>query len=94
MKTPEEIATDLAADWTEDGRTDRDDYELARRAAIAGMAAAREEIEVVDVVFDGPPAPESGRFIEVENLAGASIAIGEWGNRDDGTWALRLKVVR
>lgn len=27
----------------------------------------------IDIVFDGPPAHESGRFIEVENAAGASI---------------------
>lgn len=44
----------------------------------------------IDIVFDGPPAPESGRFIEVENEAGASIKVGEWIERPDGYWALRI----
>lgn len=43
-----------------------------------------------DVVFDGPPGPESGRFIEVESPESASIAVGEWIDRGDGTWALRI----
>ena len=30
------------------------------------------------IVFDGPPGPESGRFIEVENAQGASVNAGEW----------------
>ncbi|KKK53179.1 hypothetical protein LCGC14_3097380 [marine sediment metagenome] len=29
------------------------------------------------IVFDGPPANESGRFVEVE-LNGAGISFGEW----------------
>jgi len=29
-------------------------------------------------VFDGPPGPECGRFVEVENEKGESISIGEW----------------
>ena len=45
----------------------------------------------VDIVFDGPPAPESGRFIEVEDEAGASIALGEWIEREDGYWVLRIE---
>lgn len=44
----------------------------------------------IDIVFDGPPAHESGRFIEVENPAGASIRVGEWVERVDGLWALRI----
>lgn len=45
----------------------------------------------IDIVFDGPPGPESGRFVEVEDDAGKSISFGEWVKRDDGYWALRLK---
>ncbi len=30
------------------------------------------------IVFDGPPGPESGRFVEVEDPTGASIRLGEW----------------
>lgn len=47
-------------------------------------------LQVVDVVFDGPPGPESGRFIEVETLEGKGIRVGEWVHREDGYWALRL----
>ena len=32
-------------------------------------------MEYVDIVFDGPPGPESGRFVEVENAAAESIAM-------------------
>jgi hypothetical protein len=46
--------------------------------------------EYVDVVFDGPPAPEAGRFVEVENDQGVSIKFGEWVHRPDGYWALRI----
>lgn len=44
----------------------------------------------IDIVFDGPPAHESGRFIEVENNEGASIRVGEWLERADGLWVLRI----
>jgi hypothetical protein len=43
-----------------------------------------------DIVFDGPPGPEAGRFIEVEDGNGRSVSVGEWIERDDGLWALRL----
>lgn len=45
------------------------------------------------VVFDGPPAPESGRFIEVEREDGSSVCAGEWEDLQDGTWALWLRVI-
>lgn len=44
----------------------------------------------IDIVFDGPPSHESGRFVEVEDQKGYSIARGEWVQRDDGYWVLRL----
>lgn len=44
----------------------------------------------VDIVFDGPPGPVTGRFVEVEDESGASISFGEWVERDDGFWALRI----
>ena len=46
--------------------------------------------DYIDIVFDGPPANESGRFIEVEDSNGNSISIGEWIHRPDGFWALRI----
>ena len=30
------------------------------------------------IVFDGPPGPEAGRFVEVENDNGNSVCAGEW----------------
>jgi hypothetical protein len=44
----------------------------------------------VDIVFDGPPGPQPGRFVEVENAQGRSINLGEWVHRPDGYWALRI----
>jgi len=45
----------------------------------------------IDIVFDGPPGHQSGRFVEVENDKGKSIELGTWVKRDDGFWALRIK---
>ena len=54
----------------------------------------RDQIEnaYVDVVFDGPPGPESPRFVEVENEQGKSIDFGKWMKRFDGWWVLRIPV--
>ena len=46
--------------------------------------------DYIDVVFDGPPGHESGRFVEVEDASGKSINYGEWVQRSDGFWVLRL----
>lgn len=51
------------------------------------------EQDYIDVVFDGPPGHESGRFVEVEDSAGRSIRVGEWVERPDGYWAFRLRGV-
>lgn len=53
-------------------------------------AAYRRDGDYIDIVFDGPPSHESGRFIEVENSAGASISVGQWLQRADGYWVLRI----
>lgn len=46
----------------------------------------------LDVVFDGPPGPEAGRFVEVEDDQGKSRDVGNWTKRDGVYWALRLPV--
>ena len=52
------------------------------------------QTETIDVVFDGPPGPQPGRFIEVEKTSdGTSINAGSWHERPDGKWALRLVCV-
>jgi hypothetical protein len=43
----------------------------------------------IDILFDGPPSHQSGRFVEVEDEYGYSISAGEWIQRD-GLWALRI----
>ncbi len=45
----------------------------------------------VDIVFDGPPDHEAGRFVEVEDHTGHSIHFAQWVKRDDGYWVIRLK---
>ncbi|MFZ4617718.1 MAG: hypothetical protein ACOYM2_16165 [Rectinemataceae bacterium] len=32
--------------------------------------------EAINILFDGPPGPEGGRFVEVEDGAGKSISVG------------------
>ena len=44
----------------------------------------------IDIVFDGPPDHEAGRFVEVEDSNGCGMNIGEWVERPDGLWALRI----
>lgn len=44
--------------------------------------------EAVHIVFDGPPGPQSGRFIEVETPDGRSVGVGEWRERENGWWEL------
>lgn len=39
--------------------------------------------------FDGPPGPESGRFVEVETLDGKGIKVGEW-VPDGNDWLLKI----
>lgn len=44
----------------------------------------------VYIVFDGPPGPESGRFVEVEDMHGNSVDSGRarWTHCPDGYWRL------
>ena len=44
----------------------------------------------INIIFDGPPGPEGPRFIEVETDDGRSIRVGEWQQRKDGNWGLRI----
>jgi hypothetical protein len=61
---------------------------------IADRVEARaSRLNVVDIVFDGPPGL-SGRFVEVEDSSGKSITLGEWVERADGYWVLRLTAQR
>jgi hypothetical protein len=44
----------------------------------------------INIIFDGPPGPEGPRFIEVETDDGRSIRVGEWQERTNGYWRLRI----
>lgn len=56
----------------------------------AQLAAAQERTMAIRIIFDGPPGPDAGQFVEVETDTGESISIGEWIDRKDGYWALRI----
>lgn len=47
----------------------------------------------IRIVFDGPPGPQSGRFVETEDAEGHGISIGEWHDRPDGLVELRIEGV-
>ncbi len=47
-------------------------------------------MKAINIIFDGPPGPESGQFVEVETDDGKSINCGEWIELDDGLWSLRI----
>lgn len=67
-------------------------WSFDHKAARAELDELREQANgtPIDIVFDGPPSHESGRFVEVETLDGKSVNVGEWIQRPDGFWALRL----
>ena len=46
--------------------------------------------KAINIIFDGPPSHESGRFVEVETDDGKPINAGKWIERPDGLWALRI----
>ena len=49
--------------------------------------------EKIRIVFDGPPGPVSGRFIEVENEHGEGMSLGGW--KEDGEfWYLEFDDTR
>ncbi len=59
--------------------------------ALAGSGTAdAHKGQPINIVFDGPPGPEAGRFVDSETDDGKGIRVGEWIERPDGTWALRI----
>lgn len=76
-----------------DGKEQLTIGEIADALLAAGWTRATDNPtdDVIEVVFDGPPAHISGRFVEVENSRGESIHAGEWVEREDGYWALRIE---
>ena len=62
----------------------------AGRAALAAYDA-QKECKILDIVFDGPPGPKSGRFVETEDEHGHGVNCGDWIDRGNGLWALRIQ---
>ena len=48
----------------------------------------------INIVFDGPPGPEAGRFVEVEDDDGHGIKVGEWIQRENGCWNLHITTAK
>lgn len=50
----------------------------------------------INIIFDGPPGPDGGRFVEIENDRGESIRVGEWEAdprpEHEGLWRLRISL--
>jgi hypothetical protein len=67
------------------------EYEPESLELLSEEAVIRKDAPTVDILFDGPPGPEAGRFVEVER-DGKSVRLGEWVERGDGYWALRVPV--
>lgn len=54
------------------------------------VSVASTDCSAINIIFDGPPGHDAGRFVEVETDDGRSINAGEWIKRPDGLWALRI----
>lgn len=51
-------------------------------------------VEEIRIIFDGPPGPKGGRFVEVEDTQGYSIRAGQWRKRPDELWELQIILPR
>tara|TARA_Y100000310_G_scaffold53134_1_gene48719 strand:- start:1208 stop:1525 length:318 start_codon:yes stop_codon:yes gene_type:complete len=51
-------------------------------------ALLASEGQSLHIVFDGPPGPEAGRFVECELEDGRGVNAGKWQQREDGFWEL------
>ena len=62
-------------------------------AARNQRAAGSDDTELIDIVFDGSPGHVAGRFVEVEDQDGRGVSVGEWVERGNGYWVLRITAV-
>lgn len=84
--TPRLKAIDLLREFASGGLPPMEEF----IAACATAADILERLQVVDVLFDGPPGPECGRFVEVNDLTGASMNVGDWIDYGQGLHSLRV----
>lgn len=63
------------------GRALHDEHKVSAHAIRAlPLADKQEKTPAINIVFDGPPGPVAGRFVEVETDDGKSIRV-EWAGR-------------
>jgi len=90
----------VADNYARDGRVYKEyacetaDEIAARIRSLSAVSAIAQGRDVIDIVFDGPPGHEAGRFVEVEAPPGRSVRHGEWIRRENGYWALRIDFPR
>lgn len=56
------------------------------------MDLPEAEVKHYDIVFSGPPDHVGPTFIEVEDDQGVSFKLGEWVQRADRSWVIRVPV--
>jgi hypothetical protein len=63
---------------------------IGRAAGVEVRAddAAHVVAEILEA--DGPPGPDAPCFVEVEDDERRSLRYGQWVERDDGHWVLRI----
>jgi hypothetical protein len=83
------LPADGSPDFTLDGGSQPCYYAETVQRIVAALSAQTAP-QGLRIVLDGPPGPEAGRFVEVENAAGRSVNAGEWRERADGLWELVL----
>ena len=52
--------------------------------------AKQMRCQPINIIFDGPPEAKAGRFVDSETDDGKPINTGEWIERADGLWSLRI----
>lgn len=57
---------------------------------VSALVEQPSEPVALRIVFDGPPSHDGGRFVEIEDANGKSFNAGEWKQRTDGLWELRV----
>ena len=70
-------AGELRADGCHNAAEAYDEMACSLDAAIEALEQGE-----LHIVFDGPPGPEAGRFVEVETPDGKSVCAGRWEQRD------------
>ena len=57
---------------------------------MAGKEQGKRAERALNIIFDGPPGHDAGRFVEVETDDGRGVGAGTWIERANGMWALRI----